>query len=67
MSIAGCYKFDAAATLLHYLARDAKAYAAACGLGGEERHKNVLGHVGGDGVAVVADVDMDRVVGSGVS
>ena len=27
----------------------------------------MLGHVGGDGVAVVADVDMDRVVGSGVS
>ena len=63
----GLYQLEAAATLLHYLARDAKADAAACGFGGEEGDENLLGLFGGYGFAVVADVDNDRVVGSGVS
>ena len=63
----GCNQFDTAATLFHYLARDAKSDAAACGLGCEERDEDLLGLLGGNGVAVVTDVDNDRVVGSGVS
>ena len=63
----GLYQLEAATTLLHYLARDAKSDAAACGLGGEERDEDLLGLLGGNGVAVVTDVDNDRVVGSGVS
>ena len=63
----GCNQFDTATTLFHYLARDAQTDAAACGLGGEERDEDLLGLLGGNGVAVVTDVDNDRVVGSGVS
>ena len=63
----GLYQLEAATTLLHYLARDAKSDAAACGLGGEERDEDLLCLLGGNGVAVVTDVDNDRVVGSGVS
>ena len=43
----GLYQFDTAATLFHYLARDAKSDAAACGLGGEERDEDLLGLLGG--------------------
>ena len=62
----GSNQFDTAATLFHYLARDAKSDAAACGFGGEERDEDLLGLLRGNGVAVVADVDEDGVVGSGV-
>lgn len=62
----GCNQFDTAATLFHYLARDAQADAAACGLGGEERDEDLLGLLRGNGVAVVTDVYEDGVVGSGV-
>ena len=62
----GLYQLEAAATLFHYLARDAKSDAAACGLGGEERDEDLLGLLGGNGVAVVTDVYEDGVVGSGV-
>ena len=62
----GLYQLEAAATLFHYLARDAQTDAAACGLGGEEGNEYLLGFVGGYGFAVVADVDEDGVVGSGV-
>ena len=43
----GLYQLEAATTLLHYLARDAKSDAAACGLGGEERDEDLLGLLGG--------------------
>ena len=43
----GSNQFDTAAALFHYLARDAKSDAAACGLGGEERDEDLLGFVGG--------------------
>ena len=62
----GCNQFEAASTLFHYLARDAQTDAAACGLGGEERDEDLLGLLGGNGVAVVTDVYEDGVVGSGV-
>ena len=62
----GCNQFDAAATLFHYLARDAQTDAAAGGFGGEEGYEYLLCLIGGDGFAVVADVDEDGVVGSGV-
>ena len=62
----GCNQFDTATTLFHYLARDAKSDAAACGLGGEERDEDLLGLLGGNGVAVVTDVYEDGVVGRGV-
>ena len=62
----GCNQFDTAATLFHYLARDAQADAAAGGFGGEEGDEDLLGFVGGYGVAVVADVDEDGVVASSV-
>ena len=62
----GCNQFDTATTLLHYLARDAKSDAAACGFGGEEGYEYLLGLVGGYVFAVVADVDEDGVVESGV-
>ena len=62
----GLYQLEAATTLLHYLARDAKSDAAAGGFGGEEWDEDLLGFVGGDGFAVVTDVDEDGVVGSGV-
>ena len=62
----GSNQFDTAAALFHYLARDAKSDAAACGLGGEERDEDLLGLLGGNGVAVVTDVYEDGVVGSGV-
>ena len=53
----GCNQFDTAATLFHYLARDAQTDAAAGGFGGEERDEDLLGFVGGYGFAVVTDVD----------
>ena len=62
----GLYQLEAATTLLHYLARDAKSDAAACGLGGEERDEDLLGLLRENGVAVVTDVYEDGVVGSGV-
>ena len=62
----GLYQLEAATTLLHYLARDAKSDAAAGGFGGEEGYEYLLGLLGGNGVAVVTDVDEDRVVGRGV-
>ena len=62
----GSNQFDTAATLFHYLARDAQTDAAAGGFGGEEGDENLLGLFGGYGFAVVADVDEDGVVGSGV-
>ena len=62
----GLYQLEAATTLLHYLARDAKSDAAAGGFGGEEGYEYLLGFVGGDGFAVVTDVYEDGVVGSGV-
>ena len=62
----GLYQLEAATTLLHYLARDAKSDAAACGLGCEERDEDLLGLLGGNGVAVVTDVYEDGVVGSSV-
>ena len=62
----GCNQFDAAATLFHYLARDAQTDAAAGGFGGEEGDEYLLGFVGVDGFAVVTDVYEDGVVGSGV-
>ena len=62
----GSNQFDVAATLFHYLARDAQTDAAAGGFGGEEGDEYLLGFVGGDGFAVVTDVDEDGVVGSGV-
>ena len=43
----GLYQLEAATTLLHYLARDAKSDAAAGGFGGEERDEDLLGFVGG--------------------
>ena len=43
----GLYQLEAATTLLHYLARDAKSDAAAGGLGGEERDEDLLGLLGG--------------------
>ena len=63
----GLYQLEAAATLFHYLARDAQTDAAACRLGGEKGDEDLWGLLGGNGVAVVTDVDNDRVVGSGVS
>ena len=62
----GLYQFDTAATLFHYLARDAQADAAAGGFCGEERDEDLLGLLGGNGVAVVTDVYEDGVVASGV-
>ena len=62
----GCNQFDTAATLFHYLARDAQTDAAAGGFGGEEGYEYLLGFVGGYVFAVVADVDEYGVVGSGV-
>ena len=62
----GSNQFDAAATLFHYLARDAQTDAAAGGFGGEEGYEYLLGFVVWYVFAVVADVDEDGVVGSGV-
>ena len=62
----GLYQLEAATTLLHYLARDAKSDAAAGGFGGEEGYEYLLDFVVGNGVAVVTDVYEDGVVGSGV-
>ena len=62
----GCNQFNVAATLFHYLARDAQTDAAAGGFGGEEGYEYLLGLLGGNGVAVVTDVYEDGVVGSGV-
>ena len=62
----GCNQFDTAATLFHYLARDAQTDAAAGGFGGEEGYEYLLGFVVGYGFAVVTDVYEDGVVGRGV-
>ena len=62
----GSNQFDTAAALFHYLARDAQTDAAACRLGGEKGDEDLLGLLGGNGVAVVTDVYEDGVVGSGV-
>ena len=43
----GSNQFDAAATLFHYLARDAQTDAAAGGFGGEEGYEDLLGLLGG--------------------
>ena len=43
----GLYQLEAAATLFHYLARDAQTDAAACRLGGEKGDEDLLGLLGG--------------------
>ena len=43
---------------VHYLAGDTEAYAAAIGFRGEERHENLLLHVGRNWSTVIRDTDM---------
>ena len=52
--------------MLHDLPGDAQTDAAARGFCGEERHENLSGLIDGNGLAVVAYVDADGIVGHGV-